>query len=79
MCFAILTGSIVTGLISVFPTNWQKFDEIVVAHLNVQIGDIYEGGKFYRNGEYVKTPEEENYDLLVADMQSALSKLGVEI
>lgn len=77
MDFAILQNGKVANLIGIFPTNWQQFEEVVVAHRNVKVGDDYIMGYFYRNGEKVLTPEEENYQGLVNEMRDALALLGV--
>ena len=42
----------------------------------VAVGDLYDGGKFYRNGAEVLTSLEEA-QAEIADMQNALNELGV--
>ena len=44
----------------------------------VAVGDSYDDGKFYRNGAEVLTPMEEA-QAEIADMQNALSVLGVTV
>lgn len=61
MDFAILENSKVKIIVGIFPSNWQQFEEVVVANRNVQVGDDYIMGIFYRNGERVLSPEEVEY------------------
>jgi len=82
MDFAILENSKVKFIVGIFPTNWQQFEEVVVANRNVQVGDDYIMGIFYRNGERVLSPEEENanaqIDILVEQIYELESSKEVE-
>ena len=71
--FAIVEDGIVTNLI------WgMAYDPIPNAvqidDRAVEIGDEYRDGKFYHNGEEVKTISEK-----MADMKAALEVLGVTV
>ena len=76
MNFAVIQNDHVIALVGIFPTNWIQFQEVVAVPLNVQIGDEYIMGRFYRDGELVPTPEE-ILQQQMADMEEALAILGV--
>ena len=58
MNFAVIQNDIVIAVIGMFPTNWMQFQEVVPVPLNIEIGDKYIMGRFYRNNILVPTPEE---------------------
>ena len=53
MNYALIDNGIVTNLIWLHPMNANEFNAVPMNDLPVQIGDTYEDGKFYRNGEEV--------------------------
>lgn len=54
MDFALLENNTVVNLIWLHPMNASEFPNAVATNgLPVQIGDTYQGGKFYHNGEEV--------------------------
>lgn len=68
MNYAIVENGIVTNIIWLYPAT--PFENAVpYGDIPVQIGDSYEDGKFYRDGELLVSPLE--------DMQEALGILGV--
>lgn len=70
MNYAIVENGIVTNKIWLYPTT--DFPNAVSCNgAPVNIGDTYENGKFYRNGELVCSDED--------DMAEALSILGVTV
>ena len=73
--FAIVENGVVSNVLWGMVYNSDEWpNAIQVNDLAVQIGDSYENGKFYRNGEEVLSRTEEE-----ADMREALSILGVKI
>lgn len=73
--FAIIENGVVSNVLWGMVYNSDEWpNAIQVNDLAVQIGDSYENGKFYRNGEEVLSRTEEE-----ADMREALSILGVKI
>ena len=73
--FAIVENGVVSNVLWGMVYNSDEWpNAIQVNDLAVQIGDSYENGKFYRNGEEVLSRAEEE-----ADMKEALSILGVKI
>ena len=70
MNYAIIKDGIVTNIIWLHPTtefpNAVPYDD-----LPVQIGDTYQDGKFYHDGEEVKS--------MLQDIYDALNILGVTI
>lgn len=73
--FAIVENGVVSNVLWGMVYNSDEWpNAIQVNDLAVQIGDSYENGKFYRNGEEVLSRAEEE-----ADMREALSILGVKI
>ena len=73
--FAIIENGVVSNVLWGMVYNSDEWpNAIQVNDLAVQIGDSYENGKFYRNGEEVLSRAEEE-----ADMREALSILGVKI
>ena len=66
--YALVEGSVVTNVIWLAAENAPEFPGAVdIGDLPVVIGDTYTDGKFFRNGEEVKTQldvaNEENYEL----------------
>ena len=75
MNYAIVENGIITNIIWLYPTNAENFPNAVPMNdYPVGIGDTYDGEYFYRNGERILSLAEE-----MADMQSALEALGVNI
>lgn len=73
--FAIVENGVVSNVLWGMVYNSDEWpNAIQVNDLAVQIGDSYENGKFYRNGEEVLSRTEEE-----ADMREALSILGVKV
>ncbi len=74
MRYAIIENGAVTNIIALRSANAGDFPGAVVLHDRpVGIGDSYQDGKFYRDGEEVLTTAEENEML-----RAALRTLGVE-
>ena len=74
MNYAIVENGVVTNIIWLNKNNASKFPNAVfIADIPVGIGDTYEDGLFYRDGERVYSPLEE--------MERAMSIMlyGVEI
>lgn len=68
MTYAVIEDGIVTNIIWLHPAT--KFPNAVpCGNIPVAIGDTYEDGKFYRNGELLLSPVEE--------MTEALAIMGV--
>ena len=54
MNYALIFDGVVVNMIQLHPMNANEFpNAVAVDDLPVQIGDIYENEKFYRNGEEV--------------------------
>ena len=71
--FAIVDNGIVTSTIWGSIYNASDFPNAVrIDDLAVQVGDGYDGDRFYHRGEVVRTVSEE-----LEDMRSALALLGV--
>lgn len=71
--FAIVENGIVVKRLWGYVSNMSKYPNAVqIDDRAVQIGDTYENGKFYHEGEEVKTIAEK-----MADMAAALELLGV--
>ena len=67
MRYAIVTEGVVSNVIALRETNAGEFPDAVALHDRpVGIGDSYQDGKFWRDGEELLTPDEE-----VAAMQTA--------
>lgn len=74
MRYAIIENGTVANIIALRPANAGDFPGAVALHDRpVGIGDSYQDGKFYRDGEEVLTTAEENEML-----RAALRTLGVE-
>ena len=73
MRYAIVTGGAVTNVIVLRETNAGDFPGAVALHDRpVGIGDSYQDGKFYRDGEDLLTAQEE-----IEQYKAALQTLGV--
>lgn len=73
MRYAIVTGGAVTNVIVLRETNAGDFPGAVALHDRpVGIGDSYQDGKFYRDGEELLTAQEE-----IEQYKAALQTLGV--
>lgn len=59
MNFAVIQNNKVIAIIGLFPTNYNQFQDIIPVNTNVQIGDDYIDGNFYRNEKLILSPEEE--------------------
>ena len=79
MNYAVITDNIVTNIIFLNPSNAHEFQQAVSTDgLPVAIGDTYEAGKFYREGEeVVMPPEPEPCEDELSDALAALELLGV--
>lgn len=79
MTYALIEDNIVANLIRLHPMNASDFPgAVAVGDVPVYIGDAYEDGAFYRNGERVKSVSELMAEEM-ADMKSALNELGVNV
>ena len=73
MRYAIVTSGAVTNVIVLRETNAEDFPGAVALHDRpVGIGDSYQDGKFYRDGEELLTAQEE-----IEQYKAALQTLGV--
>lgn len=67
MRYAVITKGTVTNIIALRETNAREFpDAVALYDRPVGIGDSYQDGKFYRDGEELLTSDEE-----IAAMQTA--------
>ena len=74
MRYALIDNGIVTNIIALRSSNAADFPGAVALYDRpVGIGDSYQGGKFFRDGNEVLTADEEN-----ALLKAALETLGVE-
>ena len=56
MDYALIENGIVTNIIFLLPTNADDFPGAVpIGDIPVGIGDTYENGDFYRDGEVLKS------------------------
>lgn len=79
MDYALIENGRVANLIWLYPGNASDFPNAVPMNdVPVRMGDTYENGVFYRNGEKVLTAMEKA-QLEAADMQEALALLGVTV
>ena len=73
MRYAIVTSGAVTNVIALREFNAGDFPGAVALHDRpVGIGDSYQDGKFYRDGEELLTAQEE-----IEQYKAALQTLGV--
>lgn len=71
MKYALIENGIVTNTIALLPYNAQDFpDAVDLGERPVQIGDTYDGERFYRNGKEVHTEVEEK-DITIDRMNTA--------
>lgn len=64
MDYALIENGIVTNIIYLHPMNADEFQDAVSTDgLPIQIGDTYENGKFYRDGEEITLAPEAAYTL----------------
>ena len=78
MNYALVENGIVTNIIWLYETNADEFPGAVKpGERQVEIGDTYEDGKFYRDGVEVLTAEEAA-QLEAVTYAEALETLGVE-
>lgn len=77
--YAIIENNVVVNLISLHASNENEFLGVIpIGDYPVTLGDVFENGMFYRNGEVLKTNTaimQENID----DMKAALATLGVTV
>ena len=79
MRYAIITDGVVTNVIILYSGNAADFPSAVpCGDVPVAIGDAYVDGKFYRDGELLKSQMEVAIEDM-EDMQAALTELGVMI
>ena len=78
MHYALVENGVVTNLIWLYPGNAADFPSAVpLGDVPAGIGDTYEDGVFYRDGNRVLTFSEE-IQKRNQDMAEALALLGVE-
>ena len=79
MNYALIENGIVTNIIWLYETNADEFPGAVkLGERQVEIGDTYEDGRFYRDGAEVLTAEEAA-QLEAVTYAEALQVLGVEV
>ena len=77
MNYALIENGIVTNIIWLYETNADEFPNAVkLGERQVEIGDTYENGKFFRDGAEVPTAEEAAVQA-AALYAEALETLGV--
>ena len=77
MNYALIENGIVTNIIWLYETNADEFPNAVrLGERQVEIGDAYEDGKFFRDGAEVLTVEEAAVQA-AALYAEALETLGV--
>ena len=77
MNYALIENGIVTNIIWLYETNAEEFPNAVkLGERQVEIGDTYENGKFFRDGAEVPTAEEAAVQA-AALYAEALETLGV--
>ena len=77
MNYALIENGIVTNIIWMYETNAEEFPNAVkLVERQVEIGDTYEDGKFFRDGVEVLTVEEAAVQA-AALYAEALETLGV--
>ena len=79
MDYALINEGIVENIIYLHPENAHTFENAVsIENYPVQIGDTYENGFFYRDGEKFLTYNEIQ-EREILDMHEALMILGVTL
>lgn len=77
MNYALIENGIVTNILWLYETNADEFPNAVkLGERQVEIGDTYEDGKFFRDGAEVLTAEEAAVQA-AALYAEALEALGV--
>lgn len=77
MNYALIENGIVTNILWLYETNADEFPNAVkLGERQVEIGDTYEDGRFYRDGVEVLTAEEAAVQA-AALYAEALEALGV--
>lgn len=76
MNYALIENGVVTNIIWLYETNSDEFPNAVsLGERQVEIGDTYEDGKFFRDGAEVLTTQE----AALTEYAAALAVLGVEV
>lgn len=79
MNYALVENGVVTNIIWLYETNADEFPGAVkLGERQVEIGDTYEDGRFYRDGAEVLTAEEAAVQA-AALYAEALQTLGVDV
>ena len=79
MNYALIEHGIITNVIWLHPGNADEFpNAVALEDIPAGIGDTYEDGVFYRNGERVLTASERMQSEM-DDMKAALAELGVTV
>lgn len=79
MNYALIENGIITNVIWLHPGNAAEFpNAVALEDIPAGIGDTYENGVFYREGERVLTSAE-RMQAEMDDMQAALAELGVTV
>ena len=79
MNYALIENGVVTNIIWLYETNADEFPGAVkLGERQVEIGDTYEDGRFYRDGAEVLTAEEAAVQA-AALYAEALETLGVDV
>lgn len=79
MNYALIENGIITNVIWLHPGNADEFpNAVALEDIPAGIGDTYEDGVFYRNGERVLTASERMQSEM-DDMKAALAELGVTV
>lgn len=79
MNYALIENGIVTNIIWLYEANADEFPNAVrLGERQVEIGDTYEDGEFFRDGAEVLTTEEAA-QLEAVTYAEALQVLGVEV
>lgn len=75
---AFIENNVVTTILWCSDSEPQTKTLVDVLDRPVAIGDTYDGGVFYRNGEPVLTALEQAHKT-IEDMRNALNTLGVKV
>lgn len=79
MNYALIENGIITNVIWLHPGNAAEFpNAVALEDIPAGIGDTYEDGVFYREGERVLTAAE-RMQAEMDDMKAALAELGVTV
>ena len=78
MEYAVIENGIVVNFIWLHPLNAEEFpDAVPYGDLPLEIGDSYEDGVFYRNGEKVLTAYEEA-DMILNELMGGVEDVQQE-